>query len=124
MKSLKNYIVETKVTDNELYENIQWCLSNFLEFNDVDENYLLLAIDEFKSVYKALTEKNVKYDIDFVWKSILENYEHLIDEKINKNTFLNITKKYDKQLTENILSDFDESIKDLKDEIQKTGKLS
>ena len=71
MKSLKNYITETKVTDNQLYENIEWCLSDLLEFNDVDENYLLLAIDEFKSVYKALTEKNVKYDIDFVCKSIL-----------------------------------------------------
>lgn len=124
MKSIKNYIVETKVTNKQLYDNIQWCLSDLLEFNDVDENYLLLAIDEFKSVYKALTEKNVKYDIDFIWETILEKYEDLIEEKINKNTFLNITKKYDKQLTKSILSNFDESIKDLKDEIQKTGKLS
>lgn len=124
MKPLKNYITEKKVTDNQLYENIQWCLSDFLDFNDVDENYLLLTIDEFKSVYKALTEKNVKYDIDFVWKTLLEKYKDLTYEEINKNTFLNITKKYDKQLTESILSNFDENIKELKDEIQQTGKLS
>ena len=124
MLTLKEYITETKITDNQLYENIEWCLSDLLEFNDVDENYLLLAIDEFNSVYKALTEKNVKYDIDFIWKSILEKYEDLTYEKINKNTFLNIIKKYDKQLTENILSNAKDSIKDLKDEIQKTGKLS
>ncbi len=124
MLTLKEYITETKVTDNQLYENIEWCLSDLLEFNDVDENYLLLAIDEFNSVYKALTEKNVKYDIDFIWKTLLEKYEDLIYEKINKNTFLNIIKKYDKQLTENILLNAKDSIKDIKDEIQKTGKLS
>ena len=123
MKNIKDYINESQVTDDQ-YEDIQWCLSDLLTFNDVDENYLLLAIDEFKSVYKALTEKNVKYDIDFIWKSILEKYEDLTYEKINKNTFLNLIKKYDKQLTESILSNFTKDIKDLKDEIQKTGKLS
>jgi hypothetical protein len=123
MKTLKEYITEQNFSDEELYENIKWCLSDLLEFNDVDENYLLLAIDEYNSVYKALTEKNVKYNTDYIWKTILEKYKDLIEETINKQQFLQIVKKYDKELTENILEEYKHGIKDLKDEIAQNGKL-
>ena len=123
MKTLKEYITEQNFSDEELYENIKWCLSDLLEFNDVDENYLLLAIDEYNSIYKALTEKNVKYNADYIWKTILEKYKDLIEETINKQQFLQIVKKYDEQLTKDILENFKQGIKDLKDEIAQNGKL-
>lgn len=123
MKTLKEYITEQNFADEELYENIKWCLSDFFETNDDDENYLLLAIDEYNSIYKALTEKDLKYDADYVWKTIIENYKHLIGETINKQQFLQIVKKYDKELTENILEEYKHGIKDLKDEIAQNGKL-
>lgn len=123
MKNIIEFINE-KLTDDQLYDDIQYCLSDFLETNDVDENYLLLAIEEYNSAYKALTEKDVKYDADYVWKTIIENYKDINNETINKQQFLQIVKKYDKQLTKNILEEFKEGIKDLKDEIAQNGKLS
>lgn len=124
MKTLKDYINESNITDDQLYENIKWCLSDFFETNDDDENYLLLAVDEYNSVYKALTEKDLKYDADYVWKTIIENYKDLIGEPINKQQFLQIVKKYDKQLTKDILEEFKEGIKDLKDEMAQNGIIN
>ncbi len=116
MKGIIQFINE-KITDDELYDNIQYCLSDLFETNDDDENYLLLAIDEYNSVYKALTEKDLKYDANYIWKTIIENYKDLIGEPMNKQQFLQIVKKYDKELTKNILETFKEGIKDLKDEM-------
>ena len=124
MQPLKEYIIEQNFTDKKIYDHIRYCLFDFFETNDDDENYLLLAIDEYNSVYKALTEKDLKYDADYVWKTIIENYEHLIEETINKQQFLQIVKKYDKQLTEDILEEFKEGIKDLKDEMAPNGIIS
>ena len=124
MKTLKEYITEQNFTDKKLYDHIRYCLFDFFETNDDDENYLLLAIDEYNSVYKALTEKDLKYDADYVWKTIIENYEHLIEETINKQQFLQIVKKYDKQLTKDILEEFKEGIKDLKDEMAQNGIIN
>ena len=124
MKTLKDYINESNITDDELYDNIQYCLSNLFETNDDDENYLLLAIDEYNSVYKALTEKDLKYDADYIWKTIIENYKDLIGEPMNKQQFLQIVKKYDKELTENILEEYKQGIKDLKDEMAQNGIIS
>ena len=121
MKTLKEYITEQNFTDKKLYVHIRYCLFDFFETNDDDENYLLLAIDEYNSVYKALTEKDLKYDADYVWKTIIENYEHLIEETINKQQFLQIVKKYDRDTGrielsyKELLGTFEENVKEFKE---------
>ena len=130
MKDIRKFLVESiKPTrfnkyDNEEYVDIYSCLIELFEFNETDEGYLLILINEYNSVYKALTDTKPTYNYDYIWKTILEIYKNQNTNKIDQNEFLNIVKQNDKELTNAILNEYKNSIKELNDELKEYGKLN
>ena len=131
MKDIKQFLFEAQrkaiAVDNnadEEYEDIYSCLIELFEFNETDEGYLLISINNYNSVYKALADTNPTYNANYIWKTIFDIYKTQNTTKIDQNKFLNIVKQNDKELTHAILNEFKDTIKELNNELKEYGKLN
>jgi len=104
MKNLRDYINESKL-------DMGWCfdtISFFLDGNGDLENKLILDLFKTKSIFTTIEHSGTEHEI---WDSLVYNLKNEVET--NYSELRNIVKKYDSQISKQLMREFKETYKEL-----------